>query len=63
MEASYLVPFTLILFWLIVLLAVVLLQRCLQSQNDHLKQFQQKQGIVMYEEYGEVIYGEREREK
>lgn len=55
-EASYLVPFTLVLYGMIILLAAVLLVRCLSSQNRFLQSKQQERYIDFNR--SEVIYAD-----
>ena len=58
-EASYLVPYTLMLYAMLILLAITLLQRCLTSQNYFLENFENSRQAMIQEGYGEVIYGKR----
>ncbi len=57
-EASYLMPFTLILYGIIILIAAVLLVRCLSSQNQFLLTWQEKR--YTDSNISEVIYADRE---
>ena len=54
-EASYLVPMTLVIYGVIILVAATLLVRCLSSQNGFLLNYQ-RELYTNYEE-AEVIYG------
>ena len=54
-EASYLVPMTLVIYGVIILVAATLLVRCLSSQNGFLLNYQ-RELYTSYEET-EVIYG------
>lgn len=57
-EASYLVPVTLMVYWILILLAFILFQRCLETQRNFLQEFQQERKMIVLEKnYGEVIYG------
>lgn len=63
-EASYMVPFTLFLYGILILITAVLLARCLSSQNLFLKEHREQRYTQPFEEqsaeaYGEVIYMER----
>lgn len=63
-EASYMVPFTLFLYGILILITAALLARCLASQNLFLKEHREQRYTRPYEEqaatgYGEVIYTER----
>lgn len=59
-EASYLMPFVLVLSGVLVLVALIMLQRCLDTQNRFVSDFYTKQGFVSSgETSGEVFYGER----
>lgn len=63
-EASYMVPFTLFLYGILILITAVLLARCLSSQNLFLKEHREQRYTTIYEEQdaeacGEVIYTER----
>lgn len=57
-EASYLMPFTLILYGIIILIAAVLLVRCLSSQNRFLQVWQGERYTNL--DTSEVIYVDRE---
>lgn len=57
-EASYLMPFTLILYGIIILIAAVLLVRCLSSQNRFLQTWQGERYTNL--DAVEVIYADRE---
>lgn len=57
-EASYLMPFTLILYGIIILIAAVLLVRCLSSQNRFLQIWQGER--YTNSDTLEVIYTDRE---
>lgn len=57
-EASYIVPVTLMIYWILILLAFILFQRCLETQRNFLQEFQQERKMIVLEKnYGEVIYG------
>lgn len=58
MEASYLMPFTLVLYGIIILIAAVLLVRCLSTQNRFL-QVSQTERYTNFDT-AEVIYANRE---
>lgn len=57
-EASYLMPFTMILYGVIILIAAVLLRRCLSSQNQFLYVYQMERytgsgrSEVIYADWG-----------
>lgn len=57
-EASYLMPFTLVLYGIIILIAAVLLVRCLSSQNRFLQVWQGERYTNL--DTLEVIYADRE---
>mgnify|MGYP004462192675 FL=1 len=57
-EASYLMPFTLVLYGIIILIAAVLLVRCLSSQNRFLQVWQGERYTSL--DTLEVIYADRE---
>ncbi len=57
-EASYLMPFTLVLYGIIILVAAVLLVRCLSSQNRFLQTWQGERYTNL--DAVEVIYADRE---
>ena len=57
-EASYLVPFTLVLYGIIILIAAILLVRCLSSQNRFLQVWQGER--YTNPDKLEVIYADRE---
>lgn len=57
-EASYLMPFTLVLYGIIILIAAVLLVRCLSSQNRFLQIWQGER--YTNPDTLEVIYADRE---
>ena len=57
-EASYLMPFTLVLYGIIILVAAVLLVRCLSSQNRFLQTWQGERHTNL--DAVEVIYADRE---
>ena len=57
-EASYLMPFTLVLYGIIILIAAVLLVRCLSSQNRFLQIWQGERYTNL--DNIEVIYTDRE---
>ena len=57
-EASYLMPFTLVLYGIIILIAAVLLVRCLSSQNRFLQIWQEER--YTNPDTLEVIYVDRE---
>ncbi len=55
-EASYLMPFTLVLYGIIILVAAVLLVRCLSSQNGFLQAWQEERYTKL--DTSEVIYAD-----
>lgn len=57
-EASYLMPFTLVLYGIIILIAAVLLVRCLSSQNRFLQAWQGERHTNS--DTSEVIYADME---
>ena len=57
-EASYLLPFTLALYGIIILIAAALLVRCLSSQNRFLQAWQTER--YTNPDTLEVIYADRE---
>lgn len=57
-EASYLLPFTLVLYGIIILIAAALLVRCLSSQNRFLQAWQTER--YTNPDTLEVIYADRE---
>ena len=57
-EASYLLPFTLVLYGIIILIAAALLVRCLSSQNRFLQAWQTER--YTNSDTLEVIYADRE---
>ena len=57
-EASYLMPFTLVLYGIIILVAAVLLVRFLSSQNRFLQTWQGERYTNL--DAVEVIYADRE---
>ncbi len=57
-EASYLLPFTLVLYGIIILIATALLVRCLSSQNCFLQVWQAER--YTNPDTLEVIYADRE---
>lgn len=65
-EASYMVPFTIFLYGILILLTSALLVRCLTSQNEYLNAHREWR-YTKYDQNqtqkatGEVIYAERMR--
>ncbi|MCR4787022.1 MAG: hypothetical protein K5888_00400 [Lachnospiraceae bacterium] len=57
LEAGYLFPILLFIYYLVILSSLLLLVRCLTSQNDYIVGMRAASFSRGEEEYGEVIYG------
>lgn len=57
-EGSFIFPMLMLLYFLIVMAALLLFARCLTSQNDYILALRGARLSYGAEDYGEVIYGE-----
>ena len=57
LEADYLFPIILFIYYLVIMSSLLLMCRCLNSQNDYIVGMRGASFTGGEEEYGEVIYG------